>query len=80
MTAALSLHPRVATTPPEDRGPMLTAAAVANLIWEGKYSKKWVAERMGPAIGFKLGKAWHFYEDEAKAWKHAFIERQRGRA
>jgi hypothetical protein len=77
MSAPLRLHDRAPVVPPADRGSIITAAQVATDIWQGKYSAKWVGQKMGPAIGFKLGKEWNFYEDEARQWKHDYIERQR---
>ena len=78
----LKLHPRVGGTavPPEDRGPMLPADAIALEVWEGRVSAKWVIQKMASAIGFKIGKPWYFYRSEAEAWRDAWIAQRRGGA
>lgn len=79
---ALKLHPRdkgVAALP-EDRGPMLPAERIAAEVWESKVSAKWVIQKMAASIGFKLGKAWYFYQGEAELWRDEWIAKHRGGA
>jgi integrase len=79
MSNDLKLHPRSSGihVPPEERGPMMTAEKVARDVWESAVSAKWVIAQMAGEIGFKIGKPWYFYENEARAWKDAWIAKQR---
>lgn len=80
MTAsALKLHPRDEVASVEDRGPIVSAASVARNVCQGLHAARWVGDNMGPAIGFKLGKAWHFYQAEAAQWWNDYIEARRPR-
>jgi cobalamin biosynthesis protein CobD/CbiB len=56
---------------------MMTAEKVARDVWESAVSAKWVIAQMAGEIGFKIGKPWYFYENEARAWKDAWIAKQR---
>lgn len=86
MADRFKLHPRkAASTPaavavPADNGCTLTAPGVAELICEGRFSAKWVIQKMGPAIGTKPGREWLFYENEARAWYAEYLEKARRRA
>jgi hypothetical protein len=76
----LKLHSRTRMTslPPEDRGPMITACQCARGVWEGKVSAKWIIQHFAGLIGFKIGKPWYFYENEARVAKDRWIAEQRG--
>jgi hypothetical protein len=80
MSKDLKLHARSSgiRVAPEERGPMMTADKVARAVWEGAVSAKWVIANMAGEIGFKIGKPWYFYENEARAWKEEWIAKQRG--
>jgi hypothetical protein len=62
-----------------DRGALLSAPEVAELICQAKFSARWVIERMGPTIGLKPGREWLFYEADARKWWTRFLEAKRGR-
>lgn len=75
---ALTLHPREpeAVTAPADRGRMMNAAEVADVVWERKVSAKWVRSHMRE-IGFKAGREMLWHENEARQWRDRYIEIQR---
>jgi hypothetical protein len=62
-----------------DRGALLNAAEIAQLVCQGKFSARWVIERMGPTIGKKPGREWLFFENEARKWWARFLDAKRGR-
>lgn len=73
---ALALRPRV--LPAQDRGRLLDASQVAEHpeICNGRFSPKWVIQRMR-SVGRKPGREWLFYEADAKAWWQNFYDNSR---
>jgi len=85
MTAAMrqfTLHPREKDGPTiatEDLGRTMTAAEVAELICEGRFSATWIIKRFGPKIGSKPGREWLFREAEARALWNELLAKGRAR-
>jgi hypothetical protein len=78
---SLTLHPgdRESTgSPVADRGRLMSAPDVAQLVCDGRLSARWVIERMGPTIGLKPGREWLFYEADARKWWAKYLERGKG--
>ena len=62
---------------PTFKGRLLDASEVAEQICQGKFSTRWVVNRMAPDIGKKPGRQWLFYEEEARDWWAKCLETHR---
>jgi predicted DNA-binding transcriptional regulator AlpA len=64
----LSVHRSVVAVDPLERGRLLNAAEVAQLVFDGKVSKKWIFERVPSHFRHKVGRLVLYYEGEVRAW------------
>lgn len=67
MSAPLRLTD-VATAPVRDRGALLDASEVAEAVFAGKVSDRWVLKNAPSAIRVPLGRKVCFYEADARGW------------
>ena len=74
----LKIHQSTPAT--NDRGRLLTATEVAELVCDGRFSARWIIDRMGPTIGTKPGREWLFYKVEARQWWTRFLDKKRARS
>lgn len=70
MSSALRLHVKRAGSelPMADRGRVLNAQEIADAVFGGKVSKKWVFQNVPESYRYKIGRLILFYENEVREW------------